>query len=278
MAGFFAGLVVFDGWWDGSFTFDKADDAQHQAVILTILVAGMEVLALREFGALARLRGIRLALPVTMVGSILLATGWFWQTGFGVPLGLYMPLVLVLSFAALLVYQFTTAGYEQIMAQCGTGCLALVYMGLMGSFGLAIRIDYGLWAFLMFVFVIKASDIGAFTVGRLLGRHKLAPRLSPAKTWEGLGGAMLFAALVAAVFAGLTDLMSWPMGLLYGAIFAVVGQMGDLTESMFKRDAQAKDSSRTVPGFGGVLDVLDSPLFSAPFVYLFMVVHAHWTR
>ena len=83
-------------------------------------------------------------------------------------------------------------------------CLALMYLGVMGSFALAIRIEYGLWALLMFVFVVKASDIGAFTVGRLIGKHKFAPRVSPGKTWEGLGGAMAFASIVAAVFAGLT--------------------------------------------------------------------------
>ena len=275
MAGFFVALVIIDGWWDGSITLNTADDVPRQAVILTVLVALMEVLAVREFGALARLRGIKLAVPVASAGAALLATGWFWQAGYGVPLGLYMTLALVASLSGLLIYQYRTAGFDRIMVQSGVGCLALIYLGLMGAFSLAIRIEYGLWTFLMFVFVIKFSDIGAFTVGSLMGKHKFAPRVSPAKTWEGLAGAMGFASLVAAIFAALTGVMSWPAGILFGAIFAVVGQMGDLTESMFKRDAQAKDSSTSVPGFGGVLDVLDSPLFAAPFVYVFLWIHAH---
>ncbi len=274
MASFFAALVVLDGWWDGSINLDPTDDSPRQAVILTILVALIVIEAVREFGALARLRGIKLAVPVATAGAVALVTSWFWHASFGVSLGLYLSLTLVASFAALLIYQYCTAGFDQIMTQCGAGCLALMYLGIMGSFGLAIRIEYGLWALLMFVAVIKASDIGAFTVGRLIGKHKFAPRVSPGKTWEGLGGAMAFASVVAVVFALTTGLMSWPVGILFGMIFAVVGQLGDLTESMFKRDAQAKDSAASVPGFGGVLDVLDSPVFAAPFVYSFFWIHS----
>jgi phosphatidate cytidylyltransferase len=126
----------------------------------------------------------------------------------------------------------------------------------------------------MFVFVIKSSDIGAYTFGRLFGRHKLAPRVSPGKTWEGLGGAVVFAAVVSLAFALIFGIMRVWIAPVFGATMAVVGQLSDLSESMLKRDAQQKDSSNRVPGFGGILDVIDSPLFAAPCAYLFLAVAA----
>ena len=137
-----------------------------------------------------------------------------------------------------------------------------------------IRVDGGPLAFLMFVFVIKSSDIGAYTFGKLFGRHKLAPRVSPGKTWEGLGGAVVFAALVSLAFGAVSGIMGVLAAPVFGAIMAVVGQLSDLSESMLKRDAQQKDSSNRVPGFGGILDVIDSPLFAAPCAYLFLTVLA----
>jgi phosphatidate cytidylyltransferase len=126
----------------------------------------------------------------------------------------------------------------------------------------------------MFVFVIKSSDIGAYTFGRLWGRHKLAPRVSPGKTWEGLGGAVVFAGIVSFALALVFDIMGAWIAPVFGAIMAVVGQLSDLSESMLKRDAQQKDSSNRVPGFGGILDVIDSPLFAAPCAYLFFSIVA----
>jgi phosphatidate cytidylyltransferase len=122
---------------------------------------------------------------------------------------------------------------------------------------------------LMFIFVVKSSDIGAYTFGRLFGKHKLSPRVSPKKTWEGLGGAVIAAALVSVAFAAVFGIMTIWLAPVFGACMAVVGQLSDLSESMLKRDAQQKDSSNRVPGFGGILDVIDSLLFAAPVAYLF---------
>ena len=133
---------------------------------------------------------------------------------------------------------------------------------------------HGLWSLLMAIFVVKSSDIGAYTLGRLIGKHRFAPRISPGKTWEGMLGAVIFAIIVANIFADQGKIMSWPLATLFGVCFAFIGQMGDLVESMLKRDAQIKDSSGRIPGFGGVLDVLDSPLVAAPFAYLFFHLSA----
>jgi phosphatidate cytidylyltransferase len=125
----------------------------------------------------------------------------------------------------------------------------------------------------MILLCVKFTDIGAYFGGRALGRRKLIPWLSPGKTWEGLFFGLLTAAAVGAVCAVWIDerrgySMYWWKGAIFGAVIGGIGQAGDLLESLMKRDAEVKDSGSLIPGFGGVLDVIDSPLLAAPFAYL----------
>jgi len=132
------------------------------------------------------------------------------------------------------------------------------------------RIDqHGPYYVLYFILVTKFSDTGAYMVGSLIGRHKMIPRISPGKTWEGMFGACLFAAIVGSLFALAVEGLSPLQGALFGIVFAFAGQLGDLAESMLKRDSELKDSGSKVPGFGGALDVLDSPIATAAPAYLF---------
>jgi len=125
------------------------------------------------------------------------------------------------------------------------------------------------------VIVVKMGDIGAYTCGRLVGRHKMTPTLSPGKTWEGAVGGMVFACLgsylalewLAPALTGAASRLPWGW-LPYGVIVGIAGMVGDLAESLLKRDVGCKDSSTWMPGFGGVLDLLDSVLFAAPVAYL----------
>ncbi|MEM0913249.1 MAG: phosphatidate cytidylyltransferase [Planctomycetota bacterium] len=164
---------------------------------------------------------------------------------------------------------------------------AFVYAGLLPGFLLAIRRWHSAWMLGAILLVIKSADIGAYFVGRFFGRHKLIEWLSPKKTWEGLIGGLAVAAGLSVGLAALSNHYGWagtwesvedgrvyvPMGLslvyvgLSGLVIAAVGQLGDLAASVFKRDAQAKDSGTGVPGFGGVLDVVDSPILAAPVAY-----------
>jgi phosphatidate cytidylyltransferase len=122
--------------------------------------------------------------------------------------------------------------------------------------------------------IVKMGDIGAYTVGRLLGRHKLAPTLSPGKTIEGAAGAIAFGCFASwLVFRFLlpavteqeaSNSLNW---IPYGIVVSIAGMIGDLAESLLKRDLGRKDSSAWLPGFGGVLDILDSLLLSAPVGY-----------
>lgn len=124
----------------------------------------------------------------------------------------------------------------------------------------------------MILLVVKFTDIGAYFGGRSLGKRKLIPWLSPGKTWEGLACGLATAAIVglicALVWRHALSTLKWDKALLFGVIIGGVGQLGDLLESLFKRDAEVKDSGNFIPGFGGLLDVIDSPLLAAPAAYL----------
>lgn len=126
------------------------------------------------------------------------------------------------------------------------------------------------------IFVPKGCDIGAYAVGRLIGRHRMTPVLSPKKTWEGALGGLAFAILVAVAIDRLSPRsplgqeIAWEIG--FGLSVGLAGMIGDLAESLIKRDCQSKDASAAVPGFGGVLDVVDAIIYSAPVSYLWFNV------
>jgi phosphatidate cytidylyltransferase len=127
----------------------------------------------------------------------------------------------------------------------------------------------GTVALALAIFVPKACDIGAYFTGRLLGRHPMAPVLSPKKTWEGFAGGMVTAVLVAIGLSRLGTRLqdSYWLAIGFGLTVGLAGVLGDLGESLIKRDCQRKDAAQSVPGFGGVLDVVDSVVFAAPVVY-----------
>jgi phosphatidate cytidylyltransferase len=150
------------------------------------------------------------------------------------------------------------------------------YLGLLPSFLVQLRwptlepeegARRGTVALALTIFVPKCCDIGAYFTGRLFGRHRMTPVLSPKKTFEGLAGGLLLAALTALAVnrlgGGLSDLAALGFGVTVGG----AGVLGDLAESLLKRDCQKKDASQALPGFGGVLDVVDSVLFAAPLAY-----------
>ena len=134
--------------------------------------------------------------------------------------------------------------------------------------------DNGKFYVLYFILVTKFSDSGAYAVGSLIGKHKMIPRISPAKTWEGFGGAIVVATGASLVFThcladkmpGMTPLHA----VILGVILSSTAVIGDLIESLFKREAGVKDSGNFFPGIGGILDLLDSLLFNAPIMYLYL--------
>jgi phosphatidate cytidylyltransferase len=165
-----------------------------------------------------------------------------------------------------------------VMANAALAVLGVAYVGITLSFAVQLRLlggpTDGIVALSALVIVVKMGDSGAYAVGRLIGRHKMAPVLSPGKTWEGAAGAIVFACLgswlafhlLPKALAHVLAQRDWSW-LVFGLAVGVAGMIGDLAESLMKRDAGLKDSSTWMPGFGGVLDVLDSILFAAPVAY-----------
>ena len=163
----------------------------------------------------------------------------------------------------------------------------VVYLAVLPSFLVQLRWlpdekHYSTVALIMAVFVPKCCDIGAFFTGRYLGRTKMAPTLSPKKTWEGAFGGLLLAVLVTIVIDRVTE--ASPLGrrigfeIAFGISVGGFAILGDLAESLIKRDCQQKDSSQAVPGFGGVLDVIDAVLFAAPVSFIWLSVVSPPTR
>jgi phosphatidate cytidylyltransferase len=127
---------------------------------------------------------------------------------------------------------------------------------------------------LYFVLITKFSDAGAYAVGSLIGKHKMIPRISPGKTWEGFGGAIVVSGIASVVFVHFAGSrmpsMNWVHAVILGIVLSATAVIGDLIESIFKREAGVKDSGRIFPGIGGILDLLDSLLFNAPIMYLYL--------
>lgn len=154
--------------------------------------------------------------------------------------------------------------------------LAIVYVGIPMAFIAQLRVfegnRWGMAALVSVVFVTKLSDVGAYATGRLLGRHKMTPRLSPGKTWEGFVGGLIAASLAAIFYFQIVSPgivgssgphAPWWGAVVFGTLVALVGMLGDLSASLIKRDAQRKNSSSWMPGLGGILDVVDSVLMAA---------------
>lgn len=267
-------LILFDAWLDGSISEQKPD-AQVQATLLAFFLIVTAVPANLELSKLAGSMGARIFLPITIPGSILLSTVWYWSQFFADEnrtVALAFAFIICLGILVIFLWQGLKFAAVGAFANCGANLLALVYLGALTSFVIAVRIDFGPIAFLTYVFVVKCADIGAYTTGRLFGRHKLSPVLSPKKTWEGMAGAVVFAVVVSSIIALASGIMLLWQAILFGVVFAFLGQLGDLAESMLKRAAEQKDASDFVPGFGGVLDVIDSPLATGVFAYLFFIL------
>jgi len=265
----FITIVIFDGWMDGSLTSSTTDNKDIQGSVFCILIALLAIPAHLELSKLAEVKKLKIFTPVAIISSMLLASRSYWLQFIQLRQELVLPVLLTFTLLSLFIYQYLNYGTSGILANCGVNCFSILYLGLLSGFCVAIRIEFGLWPLLMFVFVVKSADIGAYSFGTMFGKHKFSPKISPGKTWEGMAGAIAAAIIVAIGFAAGCDIMVWWAAAAFGLCFAFIGQLGDLAESMMKRDAEKKDSANKVPGFGGVLDIIDSPLVAAPFAYLF---------
>jgi len=180
---------------------------------------------------------------------------------------------MALTALAVLVWRMTEPP-EGYLRDVTAGLFAAFYVPFLATFvAMMLAADDGAWRVLVFLILTVVSDTGAYAVGWRFGRKKLAPRISPGKTREGLLGAIAFAMVAGALcMQFLIDDGTWWQGLLLGLVVAVSATLGDLGESMIKRDLGIKDMGTLLPGHGGIMDRLDSLLPTAPVVWLLLVI------
>lgn len=252
--------------------------------VFLLLVVGLAAAGLWEFYGLVERRGLVCFRGWGLfAGVVLMASTHYYVThAQGFQLGPGKPNdfetgVLVLFVLGLCLRQLFDPRNPHGIVAIGTTLLGLMYVPWLLNF--IQKINYldgvdGRFYVLYLLIVTKFSDVGAYCVGSLIGRHKMIPRISPGKTWEGFAGAVVVsttASVLLAHFAGgrLKE-MNLGHALAIGLILSVGAVVGDLIESAFKREAGAKDSGRLFPGIGGILDLIDSPLFNAPLLYLYL--------
>ena len=233
----------------------------------TILVAIWGLLAALEF---YRMVAVSRVPPLTCFGlvwTLLFILSPHFHRDFLVPLLLTSAIVLSMI---LLVFRRQKEGAFASWAWTIAGIL---YVGWLLSYLVALRLDAGRnWVFLA-LFATFASDTAAFFIGRALGRHHLAPRISPAKTWEGAIAGVFGAIIGSLVIVTLLGLpLSYGQAILLGFLVSIFGQFGDLAESLLKRNMGVKESGKLIPGHGGVLDRMDSIVFAGIVVYYFFVI------
>lgn len=249
---------------------------------LLLLAAGLLIvpIAARELGRIFRANGVQASRRWMAVAA---ATGLLVTVSMPRGFGEVNAVALVATVGAAvliasLLWHIRGRNLQGATAAVGAALFAFIYLGLMFGFVLAIRREHSAWVVLGVLVITKSCDIGAFFTGTLIGRHKLIPWVSPGKTWEGLFGGLTFAAAVACLavylarssgFPPVSEIAShsYPFAILIGVLFGLTGQAGDLLASVLKRDAKIKDSGTILPGFGGVLDVLDSILLVAPVAF-----------
>lgn len=186
--------------------------------------------------------------------------------------------VLILFVLGLCVREFISKKNQSVgLTAISTTLLGLMYVPWLLNFLQKINFFPGVdgrYYVLYFIIVTKFSDVGAYCVGSLIGKHKMIPRISPGKTWEGFGGAILVSTGASVLFAKIAGPhlagMNLTHAIILGILLSVAAVVGDLIESLFKREAGVKDSGRFFPGIGGILDLLDSLLFNAPIMYLYL--------
>jgi phosphatidate cytidylyltransferase len=236
------GLVYLGGWW----------------LFALALVGGL--LALHELYAMVReLRPLVLGGYLGYIVTLLALQlgGVQWMLG-----GLLATFVF-----AFVVYGL--GGVRQSATQSfGVTLLGVAWVG--GGIGCLLLIrdipEFGFWAVMAVLFTVFAADTGAFFVGRALGRHRMAPAISPRKSWEGLVGGLVAAVGMAFVilYKDRDEFLTIPQSLVLGLVIAIAAVLGDLFESAIKRDLDVKDSGNLLGGHGGVLDRLDSLLWAGP--------------
>lgn len=240
--------------------------------LFVLLAVAAMVLALLEFYLLAKKLQLKPDPAIGYVAGAALVTISLLNDPASVLLVQFV--IIALTIVTLVVATLRGAPFDKMIASAGATILGVLYIPLLGSHLVSLRTGFDptlskhLLSF--FFLVLMGADAGAYYIGRAFGKHKLAPSISPGKTWEGAVGGLV-AALAMATLAHFWFFRELPLKYMLplAAVMTLVGILGDLAESALKRGAGAKDAANLLPGHGGLLDRLDSLLFNAPLIYYF---------
>lgn len=239
-------------------------------VVLTAMIA----VALNEFYTLVEKKGIPIFKISGISIAVLVPTSIFFDFE---PTKGWELIFIIAVLLIIFILQFTRNESNQAIVGVSTTIFGILYISWTFSFMMKLKLmPQGLLpagsllvAFLLLV--TKVGDIGAYFIGTYFGKHSLIPRISPKKSVEGAAGGFIFS--VAAAIASKTFLPTVPLYhlLILGCLLGILAQIGDLSESLIKRDSQVKDSANLIPGLGGILDLIDSILFTAPTLYFYVL-------
>ena len=247
------------------------------AVWLFIAIAAVALAAgLFEFYSLTKKLELKADAAVGYLGATALFIGFLFDAPAKSPDLILLTLVLFLIVVLVTQTFRFQINFSKMLAGVGVTVLGVLYVAFLGGFLISTRVGFETQPYLSthllgyFFLVLMGSDTGAYFAGRAFGKHKLAPKISPGKTVEGLIGGIVAAAAFAALstfwfFPELPYQFSVPLAM----VMAVVGVLGDLAESAMKRGSDTKDAASILPGHGGLLDRLDSLLLNAPILYFF---------
>ncbi|TAN60242.1 phosphatidate cytidylyltransferase [bacterium] len=235
--------------------------------IFALCIMGLIAGGLYEFFCLIEKKGIPIykyfgmaigvIIPLSILFEFELTRGWEL-------------LFIFLALVSLFILQFKRRDNSQAIVGISTTLFGILYVAWFLSFLIKIRnLPAGAGYLAAVILVTKSSDIGAYVIGSGFGRHALIPRISPKKSIEGALGGLLFS-VIAAVLSKPFLGFSYPRLIILGIAIGILAELGDLSESLIKRDCQVKDSGSFFPGMGGVLDLVDSLLFTAPVFYFYM--------
>lgn len=261
--------------------------SDHFFILIMLALAATGLL---EFYGLVRASGLPCYSGWGLVGGVLLMAGTFLHlqgylgiTGSPARVNDFETWFLILFVLGLCFRQFLSKDNSKAIPSIATTLFGLMYVAWLlnfiqkinfFNFGAGAAADAGTFYVLYFILVTKFSDVGAYVTGSLFGKHKMIPRISPNKTWEGFAGAVIVSTLASLAFTSLASQKLAGMNPLHaitlGVILSTSAVVGDLIESIFKREAGAKDSGHFFPGIGGILDLLDSLLFNAPLMYVYL--------
>jgi len=229
-----------------------------------VIVSAAVLISVWELARALRTARVRAPLVPLLLGSVAMVAVT-WLSG---PAGLAVTTMLTVLAAMVWRLSDGPVGYFR---DASTAVLITVYVPLLACFAvLMLRADDGATRIVAFILAVVCSDVGGYVAGVLFGKHTMSPTVSPKKSWEGLGGSVLACMVAGMLLVGLALGGAWWQGLLYGAAIAVTATLGDLGESIIKRDLGIKDMGNLLPGHGGLMDRMDSLLPSAAVAYLLL--------